>query len=292
LSHPVLEGLRSADPAGRLAACRAAVDDPSGTLLIDALGEALADPVREVSRAAGDALVALGRLDRSVDEVLRRALRSQDTGRRFGAAAALARLAPPGPMLIPALVEALGQRDGDVRWTAARLLVDAGRLHPEVLGILLGLARGDERPPVRRMAVFALRELAPDLPECARTLVQSTHDDDTSVRRAALTAMASLLDPPAFVLERLLEVLGDDAHADPASRRIATLAFGELGATDPACLPAGSIEQLQALAASSLDAGLRRGATRALARLGLGTQQTPSSSLRPNAQADLPPRKH
>jgi HEAT repeat protein len=278
VSHPVLEGLRGADPAGRLAACRAAVDDPSATLLIDALGEALADPVREVSRAAGDALVALGRLDRSVDEVLRRALRSQDAGRRFGAAAALARLAPPGPMLIPALVEALGQREGDVRWTAARLLVDAGHLHPEVLGILLGLARADERAPVRRMAVFALRELAPDLPECARTLVQATHDDDASVRRAALTAMASLLDPPAFVLERLLEVLDGDAHGDPASRRIATLALGELGAADPACLPAGSIEQLQALAASSVDGGLRRGATRALTRLGLGTQQSPSSS--------------
>jgi HEAT repeat protein len=278
VNHPVLEGLRSADPAERRAACRAAVEDPSGTLLIDALGEALADPVRKVSRAAGDALVALGRLDRSVDEVLRRALRSQDAGRRFGAAAALARLTPPGPMLIPALVEALGQRDGDVRWTAARLLVDTGRLHPEVLGILLGLARADERPPVRRMAVFALRELAPDLPECARTLVQATHDDDARVRRAALTAMASLLDPPAFVLERLLEVLDGDAHDDPASRRIATLVLGELGAADPACLPAGSIEQLQALAASSRDEDLRRGATRALARLALGTQRMPSSS--------------
>jgi len=73
-------------------------------------------------------------------------------------------------------------------------------------------------------------------------------------------------------------VLDGDAHDDPASRRIAMLTLGELGAADPACLPAGSIEQLQALAASSRDETLRRGATRALARLALGTQQTPSSS--------------
>jgi HEAT repeat protein len=283
VSHPVIERLRSADPAERRAACLAAVEDPSGALLIDALGEALGDPERGVARTAGEALVALGRRERAVDEVLRRALRSDDPSRRFEAAAALARLVPPGPMLLPALLEALGHRDGDVRWAAARLLVDTGRLHTEVLGILIGLVKAGDAPRVRRMAAFALRELGPDHPESARALVTATRDVDTSVRRAALTAMASLLDPPAFVLARLLEVL--DGDADAASRRIATVALGELGAADESCLPAGAVDRLQALSASAPDDDLRRGAARALARLGLAPEGIPMS----NPKAPRPP---
>jgi HEAT repeat protein len=271
MSHPVIERMQSPDPEERRAACLAAIDDPSGVLLIDALGDALGDPVRAVSRAAGEALVALGRRERAVDAVLRKSLRSDDPARRFGAAAASARLQPPGPALIPALVASLGHREGDVRWSAARLLVDTGRLHPEVLGILLGLVRADERPRVRRMAAFALRALSPDHPECARALAQASRDEDKSVRRAALTALASLLEPPPYVLARLVEVLeGDD---DPASRRIATVALGELGAADPACLPQAALGLLQSLALADEDEDLRRGALRALARLGLSAKE-------------------
>lgn len=267
MTHPIADALRSAEPADRLAACRAAPDDPSAVLLAGALGEALGDPVRAVARAAIDALVVLARRDRGAAEVLQRALRSDDTGRRFGAAAALARLAPPGPALLPALVGALAHREGDVRWTAARLLVDAGRLHGEVLPLLLGLARGDERPRVRRMAAFALRELAPDDPETACALVDASRDDDTDVRRAALAAMAALADPPGLVFERLAAALEDDT--DPASRRIATVALGELGGNDPERLPAGVAERLRALESGAPDPDLRRGAARALARLGI-----------------------
>lgn len=267
MTHPLIEALRDADPAKRLAACREVPGDPAGVLLADALGEALSDPVRAVARAAGDALVTLARRDRSVDGVLRRALRSDDPGRRFGAAACLARLEPPGPSLVPALVEALAHREGDVRWNAARLLVDAGRLHPDVLGLLLGLARSDDRPRVRRMAAFALRELAPDHPETSRALLDASHDKETDVRRAALAAMATLADPGADVLERLVAVLGGD-H-DPASRRIATVALGELGAANPQGLPAGTTDRLREIAGAAPDPDLRRGAARALARLGL-----------------------
>jgi len=270
VSHPALERLQSPDPEERRRACLATVDDPSGAILIDALGAALGDPVRSVSRAAGDALVALGRRERAVDEVLRRALRSGDPDRRFAAAAASARLSPPGPTLVPALVEALGHATGDVRWSAARLLVDTGRLHPEVLGILVGLVGADERPGVRRMAAFALRALSPDHPACARALVQASRDADTSVRRAALTALASVLAPPSFVGARLLEVL--DGDPDPASRRIATVALGELGAADAAWLPEGAADRLRGLARAAPDEDLRRGAARALARLGLADE--------------------
>ncbi len=287
MTHPVILRLRSADPEERRAACIAAVDDPSAVVLLEALGDALGDPVRGVQRAASEALVALGKRDRGVDAVLRRALRSDDATRRFGAAATLARLVPPSPNLIPALVEALGQREGNVRWAAARLLVDMGRLHGEVLGILLGLVRADERPRVRRMAAFALRELSPDHPECARALVQATQDDDATVRRAALTALASLVDPPPSVLERLLTVLLRDE--DGASRRIATVALGELGAADPSCLSQEAREQLRSVAGTSPDSDLRRGANRALARLGL-PQEEPTV-FRGSVRAPRPPSR-
>lgn len=265
MSHPVLEGLASPDPARRRDACTAAAKDPSAVLLVDALGDALGDPAREVSRAASEALAAIGLRQRGVEETLRRALRSDHPVRRYRAAATLARLAPPSSSLVPALVDALDHPEGDVRWGAARLLVDTGRLHGEVLGILLGLLRAGDRPGVRRMAAFALRELAPDHPECARALVEASRDEDPNVKRAALTAMASLLDPPPIVLERLRAAL--DADRDPASRRIATVALAALGAAHPGWLPPEVALRLRVLADESPDGDLRRGAARALDRL-------------------------
>ena len=146
-------------------------------------------------------------------------------GARIQAALALARLEPPGPALLPALVDALAAPEGDLRWSAARVLVDMGRLHGEVLGVLLGLVATAEQPSVRRMASFALRQLAPDRPEAARVLLEATRDGDVAVRRAAVTALAGLLDPPREVAARLAELRDD---RDPALARLAGLALGEL----------------------------------------------------------------
>jgi HEAT repeat protein len=265
VSHPITTRLASADPAERRAACAAAVDDPSAVLLADALADALGDPTKAVARAASDALVAIGRREGGVQEALRRALRSDEPVRRFGAAFTAARLDPPGPRLLPALVEALASPDGDVRWSAARLLVEAGRVHGEVLPLMVGLARSGENPVVRRMATFALRELAPERPEAAEVLLAAAHDSDLHVRRAATTAMASLLDPPAAVASQLAATLRGDP--DAATRRLAALALGELGANARAALPAEAPALLEAAAANDEDVDLQRAAQRALARL-------------------------
>lgn len=219
MTHPVVTGLRSSDAGERRAACRAAAGDPAAALLVEPLVDALADPDPGVAQAASDALARVGRGAADVLAALRETLRRDAPGRVF-AALALARLEPPGPRLLPALVEGLAHPRGDVRWRAARCLVDAGRLHGEVLGLLVGLVRGEgEAAGTRRMAAFALGELAPDLPEAAAALLEASRAADLPVRRAALTAMASLMDPPAPVLERLDEVARSDA--DPAARRIA-----------------------------------------------------------------------
>jgi HEAT repeat protein len=268
MTHPIAARLGSADPNERRAACAAAVDDPSAVLLADALAGVLGDPVKAVVRAASDALVAIGRRDGGVDEALRRALRAEEPAQRFGAAFTAARLDPPSPRLLPVLVEALASGDGDVRWSAARLLVEAGRAHGEVLPLLVGLARAGENAVVRRMATFALRELAPERAEAAAVLLEAVRDSDLHVRRAATTAMASLLDPPRSVARHLLAALGSDP--DAATRRLAALALGEIGAASPAALPEGAAAQLEAAALRDEDVDLRRAVARALDRLRAG----------------------
>jgi HEAT repeat protein len=265
VTHPIALLLASSDPTERRAACAAAIDDPSAVLLADALAARLGDPVKAVVRAASDALVAIGRRSGGVSEALRRALGSAEPAQRFGAAFTAARLDPPGPRLLPALVEALASSDGDVRWSAARLLVEAGRVHGEVLPLLVGLARAGENAVVRRMATFALRELAPERPEAAEVLMLAASDSDLHVRRAATTAMASLQGPPARVAQHLLAALRSDS--DAATRRLAALALGEIGAAFPAALPGDAPAQLEAARGRDEDPDLHRAVERALARL-------------------------
>ena len=222
MTHPLVSQLASADPGDRRAACLAAAEDPAGALLTDALGDALADPSKAVARAASDALVRIAERSGPVDEVLHRALHGSRPHARWRAAFTAARLAPPGPRLLPALVEGLASGDGDVRWASARIIVEAGRLHGEVLPLLVGLVRTGEHPAVRRMSAYALRALAPDRPEAAQVLLEASADADLHVRRAALTAMASLVGPPADLIAHLLEVLTRDP--DAASRRLAAIA--------------------------------------------------------------------
>lgn len=225
--HSLIGRLTSSDPATRRAACIDASRDPSALVLVDALAELLGDPDRTVARAASDALVRIAADDPGVKTALDRQLRSGDPGRRFGAAFTSARLGPPEPRLIPALVEGLQAEHGDVRWSAARILVDAGRLHVEVLPIVLGLVRGGSTPEIRRMAAYCARELAPDSPESAAALLDASRDRDSTVRRAGLSALAKLIDPPAQVYDRLIETLRADP--DPPARRIAAVALGQVG---------------------------------------------------------------
>ncbi|MCP5058200.1 MAG: hypothetical protein GY937_15960 [bacterium] len=271
MTHPILHQLDSQDPAQRQAACQSAAGDPSATLLAEALGTALGDPVKAVGRAASDALVAIAHQagDEDVQTAVRAALHSQDPARRWRAAFTSARLEPSSPRLLPALVEAFACADGDVRWAAAKVMVDMGHRHGEVLPVLMGLVRTSESPGVRRMATFTLRELAPDRPEAAEILLEAAGDTDLGVRRAAFTAMASLVEPPPQVAECLLTTLRADS--DPPARRLAALALGEIGAQDSARIPPHTSEELeQARGACQADPELLRAIERALARLEAG----------------------
>jgi HEAT repeat protein len=259
VSHALLAQLRSADAADRAAACRAVASDPAGALLAEPVARALGDSDKRVARAASDTLVGLARAGSgdAVVPLLRAVLRGESTLARIHAAITLARLEPPEPSLLPALVLALASPEGDLRWSAARVLVDMGRLHGEIVHVLLGLVRGSEASSVRRMATFCLRELAPDQPAAAQALLEASRDADTQLRRAALTAMAGLLDPPPLVRTRLGEALDD---ADTVAAGLAALALGELRDVD-------ALPRLRTLAESARTPALQRAAKAAVARL-------------------------
>jgi HEAT repeat protein len=227
----LLEELRDGDPAVRRAACERAADDPTAALLGDALAERLDDDDVRVARSAAQALARISRSGGGPEPALARALRGRNPNQRVFAAFAFAEIEPPGQRILPALLGGLAHPDSGVRWSAARLVVEAGRSHPDVLGILLGLVGAGESAETRRMATFALRELAPDVPQAAHALLQATRDADSGVRRAALTALSNLMDPPRAVADRLREVAAGDP--DPAAQRLAARAL-ELAADDAA----------------------------------------------------------
>jgi HEAT repeat protein len=265
MSHPLVERLQSSNSDERVSACRDAVEDPSAIVLIDALGEALGDPVKAVARAASDALAHLARKIDGVEPVVRLALRSDDASRRWHAALTSARIEPPTPRLLPAIVEALASCEGDVRWMAARLLVETGRVNPEVLPLVVGLVTAGEPADVRRMATHCVRELGPERPESTRALLEGTRDSDRSVRHAALTALAGLTDPSGEVFDRLMEVITDPNDAQ--SRKMAAYSLGALTREHPDGLPKVSIAALTQIAKADPDLDLRSVAGRTVEQL-------------------------
>ena len=263
MSEAIADRLASEDPDERAAACRESYAQPAPEL-IEPLVTALGDPVRAVSSAASEALARAG-VKGEVVPALRRALRDGDPVRELGAALTLARLEPPDVRLLPALVRGLELPDSKRRWWAAKLLVETGRVEGQVLPLLLGLAEDHPDPAVRRMTRYCLRKLAPDDPSVAATLAAGTRDPDVQARRAAYTALASLLCPPSSVFELLVAAL--TSEDDGACRRIATVALAQLGRANPDQIGEDVLQALRTAAENLDDADLRRGAGRALEAL-------------------------
>ncbi len=226
MTHPLVARLRDPDPRARREACAEAAHDPSAVLLVESLCGALADVEHSVARAASDALARIGPQDPELVRRLQQSLRDASRSARCWAAFALARLEPPALKLLPVLLDGLELEDRQIRWSSAKLLVELGRLETDVLPVLLHFVAGAERPRARRMAVFAVRELAPDRPETTQALLTASRCEDLEVRRAALSALAVVFEHTAAAATRLLEALVNDP--DPASRGLAASALGAL----------------------------------------------------------------
>jgi len=217
----------------------------------------------ESRRAAGEALQRIS-AEPALRDALREGLAAGAPAARFAAAWVLFHAERPTLRLLPALLDALELADGDVRWQAVQMLAVLGRLHGEVLPVLLAEARGAAAPLRRRMALYALRELAPEREETSAVLLAALADADGHVRRAALSCFAKLRDPPRELAVRALE-LAQGADPDPRMARIAAVVLPDLVRAHPELR--GEVERALGALEHAADPSLARAALAARQRL-------------------------
>jgi HEAT repeat protein len=215
----------------------------------------------EQRRACDEAAVRIT-AEPALRDSLRETLRAPNPLARFAAAFVLFHAERPTLRLLPSLLEALELGDGDARWQAVQMLAVLGRLHGEVLPVLLAEARASASPVRRRMSLFALRELAPERNETGDVFLAAVDDADGHVRRAALSSFAKLSDPGRVLVERALD-LARGADPDPRMARIAAVILPDLIRFHP---------ELRADAARLLDS-LERASDPSLARAALAARQ-------------------
>jgi len=129
-----------------------------------------------------------------------------------------------GTLAVPALIQALGDRDEDVRCAAAEALAKIGT--PAVPALIQAL--GDSDNSVRRAACEALGAIGD--PQAVPHLIQALGDSDRNVRRAACEALGTIGDPQA--VPHLIQALGDNYND---VRGAAAGALGAIG--DPQAVP-------------------------------------------------------
>ncbi len=169
-------------------------------------------------------------------EALRSTLREGTPLARFAAAFVLFGAERPTLRLLPALLDALELEDGDIRWQATQMLATLGRLQGEVFPVVVHEARNARSPLRRRMALYTLRELAPESEETATVTADALDDPVAEVRRAALTCFGKLSGAKRDALDRVLGIA--TSHSDPRMRSLAAVALPNLLRTHPEAGPA------------------------------------------------------
>jgi HEAT repeat protein len=261
----IAAALEAAEPGVRLGAIAQIARTPDTRLseaVIRALMRCLGAENKAVRRHAAEAAAIAAPHNPAIMPALHELLAAVAARARFGAAYALGLVGGDAFDLraTDALYEALGDPDGDVRWAAHDLIMRLGAEYSaEVRTGLLALAhRG--APDARKMALYCLRDLAPDGEEVLHAATLASAADDTHVRLASLAILARL---PAYrpqasaIAARILE-----ADPNPGVRRAAAAALGLIADASPQVLAA-----LQRAADGELDSGLARAARAALKRL-------------------------
>ena len=235
------------------------MSDPDPSTLLERLGSL----DRGTQRGACDEATRRLREEPGLREQILQLMRHGSPQARFAAVFVLFAAEGPTLRLLPPLLEALDLDDGDQRWSAAHMLSLLGRTHGEVLPVVLHEAGAGAAPQRRRMALYVLRELAPERGETRDALLAGLDDPDADVRRAALSSLGKLHDPGPDSLTRVLELLGSDE--DARMRRIAAAVLPALIQADPGQLDRArrTLEQ----SARSADTSLARAAALALRRL-------------------------
>jgi len=162
--------------------------DPEDSRASSALTKALRDTSPDVRRVALKAILGLGPVAASAAGALADVLQDSDAGIRSMACDALGRIGPDAKAAIPALVSRLSDPDPDVRDRAARALAKAG---PDAVAPV-ARALGDRDVNVRRSAAAALGLFGADAKGASAELTAASKDEDPSVQNAAADALRQI----------------------------------------------------------------------------------------------------
>ncbi len=263
-SDSLVAALSSAAPEDRLRALVSIIETPPSDLptqAVAALTNCLSADSKTIRRRAADALATAARRHPPVAAALRSSLASPERRIRFGAAYALGAI--DGELTIdaaPALCEALGDSDGDVRWAAAELILRLGRMNREKIHAdLIALARSGNSA-ARKMAVYCLRDLGAGGADTLDVAAAAVRDRDAHVRLAALALLSEAFKDSEAAAALVVEKL--DSDPEPGVRRAAAVALGNMHCRSP-----HAIEILTRASAQSSDESLARAAGAALDRL-------------------------
>ena len=211
-------GGEAAEGTGAAADLLSALEDGRKRMSAALLPETLAcleHPDKAVRRRAADTLAsALAGGDIDADS-LRPSLASPSREVCWGLAFALRFAGLRDDALLESWMEALGDEDGDVRWAAAAIVIEAARGEESLRAGLLVLAVSG-RPLSRKMALFCL--CAGGLRD-ATPFVAALADEDLFVRLAALTSLGRLGMREDGVLAAIAAVESGDP--EPRVRRAA-----------------------------------------------------------------------
>ncbi len=190
---------------------------------VPALTAALNDADPHVREVAAKSLLALAP-DAEDNPTLLAALLG--TGERLRAMQALGRLGAGAGGAVPAIAELLHDPDPQVRWNAARTLVEIGSPNGTPP---LRAALKDDDARVREHAAEALGEIGPGAREAVPALVEALRDPEARVRRDAARSLGQLGPAAAGAAPALRGLLHDD---NPRVRSAAAAALKRLTPDD------------------------------------------------------------
>jgi HEAT repeat protein len=200
---------------------------------------ALQAPDRDTRVAASEALLAIGAKAKGATGALIRALNDEDGLVRYNAVQALSKL---GADAVPDLIKVFQSPNGSLRYYAGSVLVKAGPAAKAALPELKkALAFPD--PGTRLVAIKILGSIGAGAAEAVPDLALVLKDDEEPVRKAAINALGKI-GPPAKSVEKDIAALLKDPSDSIRKEAAAALAKisppkgtkiidGQLAATDP-----------------------------------------------------------
>ena len=162
-------------------------------------------------RAAVGALIHLAANSPSVREKLNRRLSAGGHRNYWPVAYILGNLPRPSRDAQSALLGALDHRDPDIRWASALLLVRIAKQQPELIDSLIHLS-ADGSCNQKRMALYAIRDLALSDPASLSALLTALHDAEPTVRVAAAICLKQRHDVDDAARDLLLRVYLNDVE--------------------------------------------------------------------------------